>query len=55
VEEGSLQELMPQYEPPQYPVHILHRESRHASAKVRAFIDLLAKRLRSEQCLNYLH
>ena len=55
VEAGSLQVLMPQYEPPAYPVHILHRENRHASAKVRAFIDLLAKRLRSEQCLNYLH
>ena len=55
VEAGSLRVLMPQYEPPEYPVHILHRESRHASAKVRAFIDLLAKRLRGEPCLNYRH
>jgi DNA-binding transcriptional LysR family regulator len=51
VEAGSLKVLMPQYEPPGYPVHILHRESRHASARVRAFIDLLAERLRGERSL----
>ena len=54
IEDGSLQVLMPHYEPPGYPVHILHRESRHASAKVRAFIDMLAERLRGERCLNEL-
>ncbi len=52
IEAGALQVLMPQYEPPGYPVHILHRESRHASARVRAFIDLLAQRLRGERSLN---
>ena len=51
-ETGSLQVLMPQYEPQEYPVHILHREGRHASAKVRAFIDLLANRLRGDITLN---
>ena len=55
VEAGTLQVLMPQFEPPEYPVHILHRESRHGSARVRAFIDLLAKRLREEPCLHYQH
>jgi DNA-binding transcriptional LysR family regulator len=54
VESGALQVLMPQYEPPGYPVHILHRESRHASARVRAFIDLLAERLRAEHSLKSL-
>jgi DNA-binding transcriptional LysR family regulator len=54
IETGSLQVLMPQYEPPAYPVHILHRESRHASAKVRVFIDMLAERLRGERSLNDL-
>lgn len=53
VEAGSLQILMPQYEPPAHPVHILHREGRHASAKVRAFIDLLAQRLREDSALNF--
>jgi DNA-binding transcriptional LysR family regulator len=52
VEAGSLQVLLPHHEPSGYPVHILHRESRHASARVRAFIDLLAQRLRSERSLN---
>ena len=52
IEAGSLRVLMPQIEPPEYPVHILHRESRHASAKVRAFIDLLAERLRDDRTLN---
>lgn len=52
VEAGRLQVLIPQYEPPEHPVHILHREGRHASAKVRAFIDLLAQRLRGDSTLN---
>jgi len=52
VEDGRLQVLLPHYEPPQHPVHILHREGRHASAKVRAFIDLLAQRLRDDSRLN---
>lgn len=51
VEAGLLQVLLPRYQPPDYPVHIVHRESRHASARVRAFIDLLAQRLRREPCL----
>jgi DNA-binding transcriptional LysR family regulator len=52
VEAGALQLVLPQCEPPEYPVHILHRESRYASAKVRAFIDLLAQRLRDDKTLN---
>ncbi len=52
IEDGVLKVLMPQYEPPEYPVHILHRESRHASVKVRAFIDLLANRLQADKTLN---
>jgi DNA-binding transcriptional LysR family regulator len=43
---------MPQYEPPEHPVHILHREGRHASVKARAFIDLLAEQLRGDRTLN---
>jgi DNA-binding transcriptional LysR family regulator len=52
VADGRLRLLMPEYDPPQYPVHILHREGRHASARVRAFIDLLAERLRADSTLN---
>lgn len=52
VQAGQLEVLMPEYEPPAHPVHIMHREGRYASAKVRAFIDLLAKRLRGDSTLN---
>lgn len=52
VQAGSLRVVLPDYEPPEYPVHIVHRESRHASAKVRAFIDLMAERLQNEKILN---
>ena len=52
VEAGQLQVLLPQYEPAELPVHILHREGRHASIKVRAFIDLMAQHLRRDRTLN---
>jgi len=52
VQAGQLQILLPEYEPPSHPVHIMHREGRHASAKVRAFIDLLAERLRADNLQN---
>lgn len=49
---GRLCLLMPEFDPPPHPVHILHREGRHASARVRGFIDLLAARLRADNTLN---
>jgi DNA-binding transcriptional LysR family regulator len=49
---GRLCLLMPEFDPPPHPVHILHREGRHASARVRGFIDLLAARLRTDNTLN---
>lgn len=33
------------------PVHIMHREGRHASAKIRTFLDLMVDKLRSNQSL----
>jgi DNA-binding transcriptional LysR family regulator len=53
VEAGRLEVLMQEFEPPPFPVHIVHREGRYSSAKVRAFIDLLAARLRADKTLNY--
>ena len=53
VEAGRLEILLNTFEPPPHPVHIVHREGRYSSAKVRAFIDLLAARLRAEKALNY--
>jgi DNA-binding transcriptional LysR family regulator len=49
---GQLEILLAEFERPALPVHIVHREGRYSSAKVRAFIDLLAERLRSDVALN---
>lgn len=49
---GRLRVVLADYEPPALPVHIVHREGRYASTRVRAFVDLLAERLRSDPALN---
>ncbi|WP_019528776.1 LysR family transcriptional regulator [Dasania marina] len=49
---GELKIIMENYEPAAKPVHIVHREGRNAAVKVRAFVDLLAEKLRSEKALN---
>jgi len=51
IQAGRLVVLMPEYESAELPLHILHREGRHASAKVRTFIDLMAERLRGNVTL----
>lgn len=50
---GELEVLLEKFEPPPLPVHIVHREGRLASTKVRAFIDLMVERLRKDGALNY--
>ncbi|MCB1886005.1 MAG: LysR family transcriptional regulator [Rhodocyclaceae bacterium] len=49
--DGSLKIVLPDCELPPLPVHLVHREWRHGSAKVRAFVDLLAARLRADPAL----
>ena len=49
---GQLKVILDEFEPASYPVSIVHREGRLASTKVRAFIDLMAQRLRSDSRLN---
>jgi len=49
---GQLKIVLGDYESPPVPVHILHREGRHSSAKIRSFVDLMAERLRAELSLN---
>ncbi len=44
--EGRLKTVLSDFEPPVLPVHVLHREGRHASQKARTFIDLAVERLR---------
>ncbi|HGA2320639.1 TPA: LysR family transcriptional regulator [Pseudomonas putida] len=46
---GQLQVILADYEEAPWPIHILHRESKYGSAKVRSFIDLLAQDLRARQ------
>lgn len=48
---GQLQTLLSEYEPPPLPIHVIHREGRYASAKVRTFVDLMVAILRSHQAL----
>jgi len=50
--DGSLQIILADYEEEPWPVHILHRESKFGSSKVRNFIDLLTASLRAHPYLN---
>ncbi|CAN7506456.1 LysR family transcriptional regulator [Duganella sp. LjRoot269] len=50
--EGRLKIVLADYEEAQWPVHLLHRESKFGSSKVRNFIDLLAENLRAHPHLN---
>lgn len=45
---GKLQRVLGEFNIPAVPVHILHREGRLSSAKIRSFVDLLAERLRGQ-------
>jgi DNA-binding transcriptional LysR family regulator len=49
---GELKILLSEFEPPPLPIHIVHREGRFASARIRAFVDLMAKHLRADKALN---
>ena len=46
--EGRLKAVLSDFEPPALPVHVLHREGRHATQKARRFIDLAVERLRPQ-------
>jgi len=48
---GQLQAILTEYETAPLPIHVLHREGRHVSARVRSFVDLLVERLRADQRL----
>ena len=43
---GHLKRLLRDYEQEAFPVHVLHRENRYASVKVRTFLDLVVAHLR---------
>ena len=50
--DGQLETVLGDFEPAALPVHLVHREGRHASQKARAFLDLAIERLRANPALN---
>lgn len=48
VKEGTLKLVLVDYEPAEWPVHVVHREGKHANQKVRAFLDLAIDTLRGQ-------
>ena len=50
--DGRLQTVLDDCEPEAWPVHVVHREGRHASRKARAFLDLAIERLRAHPALS---
>ncbi|MFJ5383107.1 LysR family transcriptional regulator [Cupriavidus sp. CER94] len=49
--DGRLRIVLEDYEPDPLPIHVIHREGRHAMHKVRAFIDLAVALLRAQASL----
>lgn len=52
VADGRLETLLSDFEQPKIPIHVIHREGRYASAKIRSFVDLMVDRLRADKALN---
>ncbi len=48
---AQLRAVLTDFEDAPLPVHVIHRESRHGSAKVRSFVDLAVERLRADKAL----
>src|SRR5256885_16894496 len=40
VQDGTLRLVLEPFERPPLPIHVVHREGRHAAHRVRAFIDM---------------
>ncbi|MCG6116372.1 MAG: LysR substrate-binding domain-containing protein, partial [Mesorhizobium sp.] len=49
---GLIRLVLESFEREPLPVHLVHLEGRRASAKVRAFVDFAAKRLRTDPLIN---
>ncbi|MGW8394342.1 LysR family transcriptional regulator [Pseudoduganella sp. HUAS MS19] len=52
LEAGELVEVLQDYATPAVPVHIIHRDSRQGSTRIRSFVDLMAERLRTDPRLH---
>ncbi|MGJ7492915.1 LysR family transcriptional regulator [Variovorax sp. ZT4R33] len=51
VRAGTLVRVLEAFEPAPLPIHIVHREGRHATQKVRSFIDRIVEALRADPAL----
>lgn len=51
VKAGRLRIILREFEPEPLPIHVIHREGRHAAARVRAFVDFAVERLRANALL----
>lgn len=49
---GKLKILLSEFESRPVPVHVVHREGRYASARIRSFVDLMTEHLRGQASLN---
>jgi len=52
VASGRLKIILREFEPAPMPIHVLHREGRYGSAKVRSFVDLIVDQLRNDRALS---
>ena len=52
LEAGELVEVLQDYATPAVPIHIIHRDSRQGSTRIRSFVDLMAERLRTDPRLH---
>jgi len=48
---GALRTVLGDYETGALPIHVIHREGRHAAAKVRSFVDMAVESLRNDPAL----
>ncbi|MBA8880922.1 LysR family transcriptional regulator [Phyllobacterium myrsinacearum] len=49
IQSGRLQHVLADFEEEPVPIHVVHAEGRVASARMRAFVDFAAKRLRASE------
>jgi len=52
LDSGDLVEVLEDYATPAVPIHIIHRDSRQGSTRIRSFVDLMAERLRTDPRLH---
>lgn len=49
--DGGLRTILDEFEEEPLPIHVVHPEGRNASAKVQAFVEFAAARLRANRAI----